>query len=78
MLIATAAVALGGQQAAAPQPNLTSVKAEFIPGDKVIFYDDFSDMDGDEPPPHWKVRGGASSCAWRPTSGSLPPPPKAP
>jgi uncharacterized protein len=35
------------------------VKADFVPGDKIIFYDDFSDMVGDEPPPHWKVRGGA-------------------
>ena len=48
-------------QAAAPaasdQPNLTAVKADFIPGEKTLFYDDFSDMTGDEPPPHWKVRG---------------------
>jgi outer membrane protein OmpA-like peptidoglycan-associated protein len=49
------------QRAAAPaaQPDLTTVKADFIPGDKTIFYDDFSDMEGDEPPPHWKVRDGA-------------------
>jgi len=49
------------QAAAAPaaQPDLTTVKADFIPGDKTIFYDDFSDMEGDEPPPHWKVRDGA-------------------
>ncbi len=44
---------------AAAQPDLTAVKADFVPGDKIIFYDDFSDMAGDEPPPHWKVRGGA-------------------
>jgi outer membrane protein OmpA-like peptidoglycan-associated protein len=42
------------------QPNLTAVKADFIPGDKAIFYDDFTDMAGDEPPPHWKVRGGTA------------------
>jgi outer membrane protein OmpA-like peptidoglycan-associated protein len=42
------------------QPDLTAVKAEFVPGDKVILYDDFSDMEGDEPPPHWKVRGGTA------------------
>ncbi len=42
------------------QPDLAAVKAEFIPGDKVIMYDDFSDMAGDEPPPHWKVRGGTA------------------
>ena len=44
---------------ASAQPDLTAVKADFVPGDKIIFYDDFSDMVGDEPPPHWKVRGGA-------------------
>jgi OOP family OmpA-OmpF porin len=44
---------------ASSQPNLTAVKADFIPGEKAIFYDDFTDMVGDEPPPHWKVRDGA-------------------
>ncbi len=39
------------------QPDLTAIKADFIPGEKTIFYDDFTDMAGDEPPPHWKVRG---------------------
>jgi curli biogenesis system outer membrane secretion channel CsgG len=41
------------------QPNFTAIKAEFIPGEKTIFFDDFSDMAGDEPPPHWKIRGAA-------------------
>lgn len=41
------------------QPNLTSVKADFVPGEKTLFYDDFTDIAGDEPPPHWKVRGGS-------------------
>ncbi len=45
--------------AASAQPDLTAVKADFIPGDKTIFYDDFTDMAGDEPPPHWKVRDGS-------------------
>jgi OOP family OmpA-OmpF porin len=31
---------------------------EFVAGEKTIFFDDFSDMDPNEPPPHWKVRGG--------------------
>jgi outer membrane protein OmpA-like peptidoglycan-associated protein len=44
---------------ASAQPDLKAVKADFVPGDKIIFYDDFSDMAGDEPPPHWKIRGGA-------------------
>jgi len=47
-----------GQDAGAGgQPDLTALKADFIPGDKTIFLDDFSDMSGDEAPPHWKVRG---------------------
>jgi outer membrane protein OmpA-like peptidoglycan-associated protein/curli biogenesis system outer membrane secretion channel CsgG len=44
-------------QGAGAQPNFTVLKAEFIPGEKTIFADDFSDMIGDEPPPHWKIRG---------------------
>jgi outer membrane protein OmpA-like peptidoglycan-associated protein/curli biogenesis system outer membrane secretion channel CsgG len=45
-------------QGGSGQPDLTVVKSEFIPGDKVVFADDFSDMAGGEAPPHWKVRGG--------------------
>lgn len=30
-----------------------------MPGEKLVFYDDFTDMLGDEPPPHWKARGAA-------------------
>ncbi len=57
-----AAAAPAGDSApqAGGQPDLAAVKAEFVPGDKVILYDDFSDMEGDEPPPHWKVRGGTA------------------
>jgi hypothetical protein len=40
------------------QPELKSAKIEFIPGEKTVFYDDFTDMAKDEPPPHWKVREG--------------------
>jgi OOP family OmpA-OmpF porin len=65
---AAAAPAAGASAAAAPaaaappagQPDLTAVKSDFVPGDKLILYDDFSDMTGDEPPPHWKVRGGTA------------------
>jgi outer membrane protein OmpA-like peptidoglycan-associated protein len=42
------------------QPNLPAVKSDFVPGEKTIFFDDFTDMAGDEPPPHWKVRGGTA------------------
>jgi outer membrane protein OmpA-like peptidoglycan-associated protein len=38
------------------QPDLKSTRIEFVPGERTIFYDDFSDMAPDEPPPHWKVR----------------------
>ncbi len=56
--------ASGNSQAAAggtsggAQPELKSVKIEFVPGEKTVFFDDFSDMVADEPPPHWKVREG--------------------
>ena len=50
-----AAAVSGG--AAAAQPELKSVRIDFVPGERTIFFDDFSDMAQDEPPPHWKVRG---------------------
>ncbi len=62
--VATAAPAPPATTAAQPapsasaQPNLAAVKVDFIPGDRTIFLDDFADMASDEPPPHWKVRGG--------------------
>jgi OOP family OmpA-OmpF porin len=40
------------------QPQLSTVKSDFIPGEKTVFYDDFTDMGRDEPPPHWKIRSG--------------------
>jgi outer membrane protein OmpA-like peptidoglycan-associated protein len=40
------------------QPELKSTPIDFVAGEKTIFFDDFSDMDSDEPPPHWKVRNG--------------------
>ena len=44
-------------QGSSGQPNFTAIKAEFVPGEKAIFFDDFSDMAGDDAPPHWKIRG---------------------
>ena len=49
-----ATAAAGG---AGAQPELKSVRIDFVPGERTIFFDDFSDMAQDEPPPHWKVRG---------------------
>ena len=40
------------------QPDLRAAKIDFIPGEKTVFYDDFSDMTADEPPPRWKLRDG--------------------
>lgn len=45
---------LGAQ---APQPEFKTLKAEFVPGEKTLFFDDFSDMKVGEAPPHFKVRG---------------------
>lgn len=44
---------------ASSQPQLNTLKSTFIPGEKTIFYDDFSDMGPDDAPPHFKVRGAA-------------------
>ncbi len=46
--------------ASSAQPDLTAVKSEFVPVEKTILVDDFTDMAGDEPPPHWKLRGGTA------------------
>lgn len=55
----TAAASPSNTQAAAlDQPDLKASKIEFVPGEKTVFFDDFSDMAEDEPPPHWKVRDG--------------------
>jgi len=43
----------------ATQPELTTLKSTFIPGEKTVFFDDFTDMTGDDAPPHFKVRGSA-------------------
>ena len=56
---ASAAAVAGANPAAGGQPDFTALKDDFIPGEGVILYDDFTDMLPDEPPPHWKVRGSA-------------------
>ncbi len=47
------------QAPAAAQPEFTTLKADFVPGEKTIFYDDFTDMAAGDAPPHFKVRGAA-------------------
>jgi outer membrane protein OmpA-like peptidoglycan-associated protein len=32
---------------------------DFVPGEKILIYDDFTDMPKGGAPPHWKVRGGS-------------------
>jgi hypothetical protein len=57
--IALAGAAPSSAQAAATdQPQMKSAAIEFVPGEKTIFFDDFSDMEAETPPPHWKVRDG--------------------
>jgi outer membrane protein OmpA-like peptidoglycan-associated protein/curli biogenesis system outer membrane secretion channel CsgG len=45
--------------AAPPQPEMTVLKSTFLPGEKTLFFDDFTDMSPDDAPPHFKVRGAA-------------------
>jgi OmpA-OmpF porin, OOP family len=45
--------------ATSPQPEMTTLKADFMPGEKTIFYDDFTDMGPGDAPPHFKIRGPA-------------------
>jgi outer membrane protein OmpA-like peptidoglycan-associated protein len=59
---ATASATAGVQKPAAEasaQPEMTALKSTFIPGEKTLFFDDFTDMAPDDAPPHFKVRGAA-------------------
>jgi outer membrane protein OmpA-like peptidoglycan-associated protein len=55
----TASAQASTSAAASQQPELSTLKSTFIPGEKTIFYDDFTDMGPDDAPPHFKVRGPA-------------------
>ncbi len=60
LLLAGCAQLLGMQSpGGTQQPELTVVKADFMPGEKTIFYDDFTDMAAGDAPSHFKVRGAA-------------------
>ena len=52
----------GGQAQAGVdgQPQFATLKATFIPGEKTLFYDDFTDMGPDDAPAHFKVRGAGT------------------
>jgi len=56
---AAAFVQAAAQPQASAQPVFTTLKADFVPGEKTIFFDDFTDMAAGDPPPHFKVRGAA-------------------
>jgi OmpA-OmpF porin, OOP family len=63
-LIACAVMALGGMtgiqaSAIAQQPQFTALRSEFFPGERTIFYDDFTDMTAGSAPSHFKTRGAA-------------------
>ena len=62
LFLAGALLAQTGQEptaTATAQPEMTALKSTFVPGDKTIFFDDFTDMTADSAPPHFKVRGAA-------------------
>jgi OmpA-OmpF porin, OOP family len=42
----------------AAQPEMKSAAFDFIPGEKTIFFDDFSDIGADDIPSHWPLHEG--------------------
>ena len=60
-LIAGAFVLAAGMfiPASAQQPEFKTLKVDFMPGEKALFFDDFTDMAPGDAPPHFKVRGAA-------------------
>ena len=63
-LIVAAVVATGSSgilatRLEAQQPQFTTIRAEFLPGERTIFFDDFSDMMAGDAPSHFRVRGGS-------------------
>jgi len=57
----TLAVSLLGPAGA--QPRQSDEERDFVPGERVVFFDDFTDMARGAAPPHWKVRGGAAKLS---------------
>jgi outer membrane protein OmpA-like peptidoglycan-associated protein len=48
---------------AAAQSRQSDEERDFVPGERVVFFDDFTDMARGAAPPHWKVRGGAAKLS---------------
>lgn len=59
MAVAFAGMTGVAARAAAQQPEFTAVRAEFLPGERTIFYDDFTDMMAGAAPSRFRVRGAA-------------------
>jgi outer membrane protein OmpA-like peptidoglycan-associated protein len=59
VVVALSSAPLAQAPAASKQPQFTTLKADFVPGEKTIFFDDFTDMTAGDPPLHFKSRGAA-------------------
>ena len=58
--VTLAACMLGLAAAQSPQSD---EERDFVPGERVVFFDDFTDMAKGAAPPRWKVRGGAAKLS---------------
>ncbi len=45
------------------QAGQSDEERDFVPGEKTLLYDDFTDMAKGAAPPHWKVRGGVAKLS---------------
>lgn len=43
----------------AQEPRQLAEGWDFVPGEKLLLFDDFTDMPKGGSPPHWKVRGAS-------------------
>jgi OmpA-OmpF porin, OOP family len=60
LVLGVAGVLAGAAGIQAPQqPEMTTLKSDFVPGEKTIFYDDFTDMNPGDAPKRFKARGAA-------------------
>ncbi len=56
------ASAAKGQAATQPPPAVYGNRYDFVPGDKVLVYDDFSDTDVGEYPAKWTIKDGGGNA----------------
>ena len=65
-LAAAGILAVGAPLAGRPapqQPEFATLKADFVPGEKTLFYDDFTQDDLGEFPAHWTLKQGTLEVA---------------